>query len=304
MLAADASKVSDRAKKRGMPQIGTLGSGNHYIEVEVINQIFDEHAAKVMGIREEGQIGVMIHTGSRGLGHQVASDYIEILRRAIKKYNIRIRDMQLVCAPFNSPEGQDYFAAMNAAANYAFCNRQMITHFTRKAFQEVFGSDVELRVVYDVAHNIGKIETHTVDGVNMKLIVHRKGATRGFAPGRPEIPADYRGIGQPILVGGNMLQGSYILLGTQTAMEEVFGSTVHGAGRVLSRAAAKRKFWGGQVQKWLQEKGIIVDAVSKAVLAEEAPSAYKDLDEVVNAAVGSGIAKKAVKMKPLVVWKG
>jgi len=304
LLAADASKVSDRAKKRGAPQVGTLGSGNHYIEVEVIDQIFDEHAAKVMGIRGVGQIGIMIHTGSRGLGHQVASDYLEVMRRAVKKYNIKLRDIQLVCAPFNSPEGQDYFAAMNAAANFAFCNRQMITHFARKAFQEVFGSDVELRVVYDVAHNIGKIETHTVDGVNMKLIVHRKGATRGFAPGRPEIPADYRGIGQPILVGGNMLQGSYILLGTQTAMEEVFGSTVHGAGRVLSRAAAKRKFWGGQVQKWLQEKGIIVDAVSKAVLAEEAPSAYKDLDEVVNAAVGSGIAKKAVKMKPLVVWKG
>ena len=304
LLAADASKVSDRAKKRGAPQVGTLGSGNHYIEVEVIDQIFDEHAAKVMGIREVGQVGVMIHTGSRGLGHQVASDYLEVMRRAVRKYNIKLRDIQLVCAPFNSPEGQSYFAAMNAAANFAFCNRQMITHFARKAFQEVFGSGVELRVVYDVAHNIGKIEEHVVDGVRMKLIVHRKGATRGFAPGRPEIPADYRQIGQPILVGGNMLQGSYILLGTEKAMEEVFGSTVHGAGRVLSRAAAKRRFWGGQVQKWLQEKGIIVDAVSKAVLAEEAPQAYKDLDEVINAAVGAGIARKAVRMRPLVVWKG
>ena len=304
LLGADASKVSDRAKKRGAPQVGTLGSGNHYIEVEVIDQIFDEHAAKVMGIKEVGQIGVMIHTGSRGLGHQVASDYLEVMRRAVKKYNIKLRDMQLVCAPFDSPEGRDYFAAMNAAANFAFANRQMITHFTRRAFEEVFGSGVELRVVYDVAHNIGKIEEHVVDGTTMKLIVHRKGATRGFAPGRPEIPADYRQIGQPILVGGNMLQGSYILLGTKRAMEEVFGSTVHGAGRVLSRAAAKRRFWGGNVQKWLAEKGIRVDAVSKAVLAEEAPQAYKDLDEVINAAVGAGIARKAVKMRPIIVWKG
>ena len=301
---ADPTKVSDKARKRGAPQLGTLGSGNHYIEVEVIDQIFDEHAAKVMGIEEVGQVGVMIHTGSRGFGHQVASDYLEIMRRAIRKYNIKLRDLQLVYAPFDSPEGQSYFAAMASAANYAFCNRQMITHFARRAFQEVFGSDVELRLVYDVAHNIGKIEEHVIDGVKKKLIVHRKGATRGFAPGRPEIPQDYRAIGQPILVGGNMLQGSYILLGTERAMEEVFGSTVHGAGRVLSRAAAKRRFWGGQIQQWLAEKGILVDSVSKAVLAEEAPQAYKDLDEVVNAAVGAGIAKKAVKMRPIAVWKG
>ena len=301
---ADPSKVSGKAKKRGAPQLGTLGSGNHYIEVEVIDQIFDERAAKRMGIEEVGQIGVMIHTGSRGLGHQVASDYLEILRRAARKYNIRPRDMQLIYAPFNSPEGQDYFAAMKAAANYAFANRQMITHFARRAFYEIFGEEVELRVVYDVAHNIGKIETHVVDGVEKKLIVHRKGATRGFAAGRPEIPADYRDIGQPILVGGNMLQGSYILLGTETAMEEVFGSTVHGAGRVLSRAAATRRFRGTQIKEWLAQKGILVDSVSKVVLAEEAPQAYKDLDEVVNAAVGAGIARKAVKMRPIAVWKG
>ena len=274
---ADPSKVSTRARQRGRNQLGTLGSGNHYIEVEVISEIYDEHAAEVMGIEEVGQIGLMIHTGSRGFGHQVASDYIDILRRAARKYNIRPRDIQLIYAPFNSPEGQSYFAAMKAAANYAFANRQMITHWARQAFREVFGEEVKLRLVYDVAHNIGKIEEHVVDGVRRKLIIHRKGATRGFAPGRPEIPQDYRSIGQPILIGGNMLQGSYILVGVEKAMRETFGSTVHGAGRRLSRKAATRRFWGREIQRFLAEKGILVDAASMKVLAEEAPEASRGL---------------------------
>ncbi|MEX2690797.1 MAG: RtcB family protein [Candidatus Njordarchaeales archaeon] len=304
LKGADPSKVSPRAKKRGRPQLGTLGSGNHYLEVEVVEEIFDPELAKRFGIEEVGQIGVMIHTGSRGFGHQIASDYIEVMRRALKKYGFKPVDIQLAFAPFNSPEGQDYFAAMKAGANFAYANRQIITHLAREAFKKIFGDDVELKLLYDVAHNIGKIEKHEIDGEIRKLIVHRKGATRGFGPGRPEIPEDYRDIGQPILIGGNMLQGSYILVGTDTAMKEVFGSTVHGAGRRLSRARAKKKFWGGTVQKWLKDKGILVEAASKAVLAEEAPDAYKNLHEVIDAAVGAGIAKKVFRTRPVLVWKG
>ena len=301
---ADPSKVSNRAKQRGHDQVGSLGSGNHYVEVEVVERIFDNAVAKRMGIYEEGQIGVMIHTGSRGLGHQVASDYIEVMRRASRKYNLRLRDIQLACAPFQSPEAQDYLAAMRAAANFAFANRQILTHWMRQAFYEVFGEDVELKLVYDVAHNIGKVETHKVNGETKKVIVHRKGATRGFPAGRPEIPADYRDIGQPILVGGSMREGSYILIGTNVSLEEVFGSTVHGAGRTLSRKAAKRRFSDSFVRRKLEEYGIYVSAASRGELAEEAPEAYKSLEMVVDAAVKAGIARKVVKARPIIVRKG
>ncbi|MGQ4892085.1 MAG: intein-containing RctB family protein [Candidatus Njordarchaeia archaeon] len=301
---ADPSKVSARAKKRGHDQVGSLGSGNHYAEVEIVEKIFDEGAAKKMGIYEEGQIGVMIHTGSRGFGHQVASDYIDVMVRAHRKYGIKLRDIQLACAPYNSREAQDYLAAMRAAANFAFANRQILTHWMREAFREVFGDDVELKLVYDVAHNIGKVERHTVDGVVKEVIVHRKGATRGFPAGRPEIPEDYRDIGQPILVGGSMREGAYILLGTKTSLDEVFGSTVHGAGRTLSRKAAKRRYRDWQVRKDLEKLGIYVSAASRGELAEEAPEAYKSLEEVVGAAVEAGIAKRVVKTRPVIVRKG
>ncbi len=301
---ADASKVSNRAKQRGHDQVGSLGSGNHYAEVEVITKIFDEKIAKQFGIREEGQIGVMIHTGSRGLGHQVASDYIDVMMRAVRKYNLRLRDRQLACAPFQSKEAQDYLAAMRAAANFAFANRQILTHWMREAFFEVFGDDVELKLLYDVAHNIAKVEKHRVDGEMREVVVHRKGATRGFPAGRPELPEDYRDIGQPILVGGSMREGSYILLGTETSLEEVFGSTVHGAGRTLSRKAAKRRFRDEEIQRLLQREGIYVSAASRGEIAEEAPDAYKSLEQVVEAAVQAGIAKRVVKTKPIIVRKG
>jgi len=304
LLGADPAKVSNRARQRGRRQLGSLGSGNHYIEVEVVTDIWDEKAAKKMGIEEIGQVVLMIHTGSRGFGHQVASDYLPVMRRAARKYGIHLRDVQLACAPFNSPEGQDYFAAMKCAANFAFCNREIITHFARQAFKKVFGDDVELKLVYDVAHNIGKVEEHYIDGVKRKLIVHRKGATRGFIGDRPEIPAPYRDIGQPILVGGSMLTGSYVLVGTNYTMEEVFGSTIHGAGRFMSRAAAKRRWSGAALKHELANKGILVDAVSMAVLAEEAPGAYKDLDLVVEAAVKAQIARKISRHRPIIVWKG
>lgn len=301
---ANPEFVSRRAKERGMPQLGSLGAGNHYMEVEVVDQIFDEKIAKKLGITQTGQVVVMIHTGSRGLGHQIASDYIDVMVRAARRYGIRLRDKQLACAPFKSFEAEKYFAAMKCGANYAFANRHMIMHWVRESFWKVFGSDVKLDLLYDVAHNIAKVEEHIVDGTRVKVIVHRKGATRGFAPGRPQIPQDYRNIGQPILVGGNMLQGSYVLVGTETAMKEVFGSTVHGAGRQMSRAAAKRKFWGKQVIKWLSKRGILVKAVSMSVVAEETPQAYKDLHEVVESAHVAGIAKKVFHASPIAVWKG
>lgn len=301
---ANPEYVSYKAKKRGAPQLGTLGAGNHYMEVEVVDQIFDEEVAKRLGIRETGQIVVMIHTGSRGLGHQIASDYIKVMEKAVYKYKIKLRDRQLACAPFKSPEAERYFSAMKAGANFAFANRQIIAHWVREAFYKVFGSDVGLKLLYDVAHNIAKVEDHYVDGEKITVVVHRKGATRGFAPGRPEIPEDYRDIGQPILVGGNMLQGSYILVGTDIAMKEVFGSTVHGAGRQMSRTRAKRMYRGSQVIQWLAQKGIMVKAVSLAVAAEETPHAYKDLHEVINSAHEAGIAKKVFHASPIAVWKG
>lgn len=298
--------VSKRARDRGKPQLGTLGSGNHFLEVQYVDKIYDEEAAKAMGL-EEGMITVMIHCGSRGLGHQVCTDFLEVLDRAVKKYGIKLPDRQLACAPINSKEGQDYFAGMAASANYAWCNRQIITHWVRETFEKVFNmseEDLEMKLVYDVAHNIAKFEEHKVDGKKVKVCVHRKGATRAFGPGSMGIPEDYRDIGQPVLIPGSMGTPSYVLVGTEKAMEETFGSTCHGSGRVMSRAAAKRKLRGNVVRSNLQKRGIYVRATQGALLAEEAPEAYKRSDDVVEVVHRAGISKLVARLLPLGVAKG
>lgn len=298
--------VSKRARDRGKPQLGTLGSGNHFLEVQYVDKIYDEEAAKAMGL-EEGMITVMIHCGSRGLGHQVCTDFLEVLDRAVKKYGIKLPDRQLACAPINSKEGQDYFAGMAASANYAWCNRQIITHWVRETFEKVFNmseEDLEMKLVYDVAHNIAKFEEHKVDGKKVKVCVHRKGATRAFGPGSMDIPEDYRDIGQPVLIPGSMGTPSYVLVGTEKAMEETFGSTCHGSGRVMSRAAAKRKLRGNVVRSNLQKRGIYVRATQGALLAEEAPEAYKRSDDVVEVVHRAGISKLVARLLPLGVAKG
>jgi len=306
MKGADPSKVSPRAKERGRPQLGSLGSGNHFLEIQVVEKIFDEDIAKAMGI-EEGLITVMIHTGSRGFGHQICDDYVKTMGRAMQRYGIHVPDRQLACAPFKSPEGQSYFGAMVSAANYAWANRQFITHWVRESFQEVFGKSAEelgLRVIYDVAHNIAKIEEHEVDGRRMTLVIHRKGATRAFPKGHPALSPTYRNIGQPVLIPGDMGTASYILVGTRKALEETFGSTCHGAGRELSRAAAIRTARGRSIVRELKEKGIIAKAHSERGLLEEIPEAYKDVDIVVDVVHNAGISRKVAKMHPLAVIKG
>ena len=305
---ADHTKVSDKAKKRGAPQLGTLGAGNHFLEVQRVEKIFLPDVAKKFGITHEGQITVMIHTGSRGLGHQVASDYIRVMENAAKKYGIKLVDPQLACAPVKSKEADDYFAAMSAAANFGFTNRQLITHWVRESFGKVFGEDPEdlgLHLVYGVAHNIAKLEEHVVDGKRMRVYVHRKGATRAFAAGHEELSQFYRDVGQPVLIPGDMGTASYVLVGTQKAMEETFGSTCHGAGRVMSRHQALRKFRGEAIKRELWEKKrIYVRSASNRVAAEEAPEAYKDVNEVVRAVEGAGISRIVAKMVPLGVVKG
>lgn len=302
---ADPSKVSRKAKQRGKGQLGTLGSGNHYIELEVVDEIYDKAIAKRFGVEQEGQIGLMIHSGSRGFGHQICSDYAKHkFPRAAEKHGIELRDKQLAAAPFNSKAGQDYYKALNCGINYAFANRQILMHYARKGLNEVLGSDTKFDLLYGVCHNTAKKEEHKVNGKMKDLIVHRKGATRGFGPGRKEIPEVFRDIGQPVLVGGTMQTGSRILLGTEKAMEEVFGSAVHGAGRTMSRNAAKNKWWGGDVKKRMRKGGIMVDSANPAVLAEETKGAYKDVDEVVNAAEQIGLSRKIFSTRPLVVWKG
>ncbi|MDI6725090.1 MAG: RtcB family protein [Methanobacterium sp.] len=306
MDAADSSKVSDKAKKRGIPQLGSLGSGNHFLEIQKMDKIFDEDTAKVFGI-EEDQIVVLIHTGSRGCGHQICSDYLRVMDRAAKRYEINLPDRQLACAPVDSEEAQDYFKAMAAAANYAWTNRQMIVHWIRESFEQVLKQDAEemgMEIVYDVAHNIAKKETHYIKGRNLDVYVHRKGATRAFGPGREEIPKTYRDVGQPVLIPGTMGTASYILAGTDTAMEETFGSSAHGAGRKMSRAGAKREYRGEEVKKYLENKGIVIRASSMPVVAEEAPGAYKDVDEVVKTSANAGISRLVGKMIPLGVSKG
>ena len=304
---ANPDKVSSKAKKRGIPQLGTLGSGNHFLEVEVVDEIYDRDAATAMGISEVGQVLVLIHTGSRGFGHQVCTDYVALLGEAVKRYGISLPDRQLACAPVNSPEGQDYLAAMSCAANYAWTNRQCIAHWTRESFIKVFGKsqrELGMEQVYDVAHNIAKIEEYTIDGKKLTLCVHRKGATRAFPAGHPDIPDIYQNIGQPVLIPGDMGRCSYVALGTELAMKESFGSTCHGAGRVQSRSAAKRSLRGVDVAKALAARGITVKTGSMGSLAEEASEAYKDVNEVVEITHKAGISHKVSRAIPIGVIKG
>jgi len=304
---ANPSDVPDSAKNRGLKQSGTLGSGNHFLEIQVVDDIYDEAAAKLMGITRKKQIMVMIHSGSRGLGHQVCSEYIKIMTHAMRKYNINVPDRELCSAPTTSQEGQAYLGAMSAAANYAFANRQAMMHWTREAFAKVMGNspeDLDMGLIYDVAHNMGKVETHDINGKKTKVVVHRKGATRAFPPGHPEVPLKYRDVGQPVIIPGTMGTASYILIGNQKAMDLTWGSTAHGAGRFMSRAKAKKRFFGKEVQEDLAQDGIIVRATKGIVIAEEAPGAYKDVDEVVKVSDAVGIATKAVRLRPIGVIKG
>lgn len=306
LAGADPSKVSQRALERGRTQLGTLGGGNHFIEVDIITDIFDEHAARVLGLYR-GELAVQIHTGSRGFGHQICTDYVRRLQGAVNKYGIKLPDKQLVCAPISSEEGQDYLGAMRCGANYAFLNRQLLADKVRQAFESVLAGKVEywrLKQVYDIAHNIGKIEEHLVQGEKKTVCVHRKGATRAFGPGSEDLPEEYQEIGQPVLVPGSMGTGSWVLTGTETSMLRSFGSSCHGAGRVMSRSQAKRNVWGEDLIKQLAKDGIEVRAGSMPGLAEEAPQAYKNVDQVVESVVGAGIAKKVAVLRPLVVIKG
>jgi tRNA-splicing ligase RtcB len=303
---ADPTKVSKRARERGRPQLGSLGAGNHFIEIDLVEQVFDAEAAGVMGL-EEGKLAVQIHCGSRGFGHQICTDYVEEFQAAVKRYGIHLVDRELVCAPLNSPEGQNYLGAMRCAANYAFANRQILANSARQAFEEVLAGKIKdwhLHQVYDICHNMGKIETHVIDGERIKVCVHRKGATRAFGPGSPELPEEYRGIGQPVLVPGSMGTASWVLVGTETSMAQSFGSTCHGAGRVMSRHEAKRTVRGEKLREQLESGGIHVRAGSMAGLAEEAPQAYKDVDQVVEAVTGGGIARKVARLRPVAVIKG
>ncbi|MBR9702320.1 RtcB family protein [Candidatus Pacearchaeota archaeon] len=296
---ADPSKVSDRAIKRGLGQLGTLGAGNHFLEIQYVDEIFDKKAAKVFGI-EKDQITIMIHCGSRGLGHQVASDYINLME---KKYGWPEQDRELVHAPINSKLGKDYFGAMATAANYAFANKQLITHWVREEMKYLFPK-VKIETVYEVCHNIAKFENHLVDGKMKEVLIHRKGATRSFGPGREEVPEFCREVGQPVIIPGSMGTASYLLVGTTKAEELTFGSTVHGAGRVMSRGHALRSIKGEEVKKRLQKKGIEVKSGSWRAMASEAPEVYKDVDEVVRVVDELGISKKVARLKPLAVIKG
>ena len=303
---ADPNKVSDKARKRGAPQLGSLGSGNHFLEIQKVAEIHDEEAANRMGIKE-GTITVLIHCGSRGFGHQVCSDYLRVAEQAMEKYNINLPDRELACVPNNSEEGESYRKAMFAALNFAWSNRQMITHWTRKSFERVFDqteSDLDMKLVYDVAHNIAKVEKHNVDGEERKLVVHRKGATRAFPSNRSEIPSKYRDLGQPVLVPGSMGTSSWILLGKSNSMDLSFGSTAHGAGRTMSRSKARRNFTEDNVKKSLNDKGIFIKALTRDGVVEETPEAYKDVDSVVNVSHNLGIATKVAKLVPIGVIKG
>jgi len=306
MDGADPSVVSEKAITRGRPQLGTLGSGNHFVELQYVDEIFDDFLAERMGLRKD-QITITIHTGSRGFGYQVCDDYIQKMLRASEKYGINLPDRQLCCAPVSSPEGREYFAAMVCAINYAFANRQVITHLAMEGLEKTLHlspRELQLDLVYEVAHNIAKFETHIVDGQKKKVCVHRKGATRAFGPGRPELPEIYRDIGQPVLIPGDMGRASYVLIGTEGAMEQTFGSTCHGAGRLLSRHKAIKKAKGRAIYRELEAEGIFVKASGRKTLAEEMPEAYKDVSEVVDAVAGAGISKKVVKLKPLGAIKG
>jgi tRNA-splicing ligase RtcB len=303
---ADISTVSEKAKQRGMTQVGSLGAGNHFLEIQKVANIYDPEAAKVFGINEIGQITIMIHTGSRGFGHQVCTDHLQVLEHAVKKYNIWLPDRQLACAPVNSNEGQAYLKAMACAANFAWGNRQLIVHWVRESFEKVMHDNAEnmdMNIIYDVCHNIAKLEEHEIDGKKKMVYVHRKGATRAFGPGSTKIPLKYRDIGQPVLIPGDMGTESYLLKGTKES-EETFGSTCHGAGRVMSRHQAIHKWRGEEIVRELKSRGIYVHAASFKVLAEEAPGAYKDIKSVVEVTHEAGISKKVVRLVPLGVVKG
>jgi len=302
----DPERVSEKAIERGRPQLGTLGSGNHFVEVGYVAEVFDETIAETLGLWKD-QATVIVHTGSRGLGHQVCDDYIRVMLDAARKYQIELPDPQLCCAPVSSPEGERYLEAMACAANFAFTNRQMITHWVRETFEQVFRKgprDLKLDLIYDVCHNIAKIETHTVNGKKKKLCVHRKGATRAFPPNHPDIPSEYQSTGQPVLIPGDMGRCSYVLVGTEKAMEETFGSTCHGAGRVMSRHQAIKAAKGRAIVRELADKGIIVKGASQGTIVEEIPEAYKDVNDVVNVVHRAGISKKVVKLVPMGVIKG
>ena len=306
---ADPAKVSAKATSRGIHQLGTLGSGNHYLEIQVVypGSIYDPDVARALGIDRELQVVVMFHCGSRGFGHQVATDYLETFGPAMKRYGMSVRDRELACAPFASPEGQDYFKAMVCAANSAFANRQVITHRVREVFSDVFkrdARDLGLEIIYDVCHNIAKVERHRVNGEERELVVHRKGATRSFPPGHPELAERYRAIGQPVIIGGSMETGSYLLIGTAKAMEYSFGSTAHGSGRTMSRTAARKKVHGRDLLQRMERQGIYVRTASFAGLAEEAGMAYKDISAVVDAVDMLGISKKVVRLQPIGNIKG
>jgi tRNA-splicing ligase RtcB len=303
----DPALVSREAKQRGASQLGTLGSGNHFLEVQVVDEIYRPRQAKIMGIDGTGQVVVFIHTGSRGLGHQTCQDHLDLMEKAAERYAIQLPDKQLACTPTRSDEGQRYMAAMSAAANFAFCNRQVITHFVRQAFGRIFESipeELGMRLLYDVSHNTAKFEEHDVGGAKETLLVHRKGATRAFGPGHPDVPERYRSIGQPVLVPGDMGRYSYLCVGTKKAMAETWGSTCHGAGRLHSRHEAKRMLAGVSVRNRMLEHGIYVRAQRPGLLAEEASEAYKDVALVIDALDGAGIAHKVCRMRPLGVVKG
>jgi len=304
IMPNDPSAVSIKAKQRQYKQIGTLGSGNHYLEVQIVEEIYDAQAAETFGLFQN-QIVITFHCGSRGLGHQIGMDYLPFLEKASRKYNIKIRDKELVCAPFQSEEGQQYWKAVNCGINTAFANRQVICHLTRKVLCDFFGlKKEEVKTLYDVGHNTVKLEEHVLNGEKKKLLVHRKGSTRGFGPNSSKIPEKYAKVGQPIMIGGTMGTHSYILKGTQKAMEETFGSTIHGAGRRMSRHAALKQFRGSTLMQQLEEKGIIVRGHSMRGLAEEAPQAYKDIDKVINVMHSAGISTKVAKLKPIICIKG
>ncbi len=303
---ADPDIISDRAYKRGKEQLGTLGSGNHFTEIQYIDEIYDEEAARCFGLSKD-QITVMIHTGSRGFGHQVCTDFLEIMQKAARKYGIKLPDRELACAPFESREAMDYMAAMKSAANYAWANRQFIMHRVKMSFMSVLGTgprSVGMDLVYDVAHNIAKIEEHIVDGKKKRLIVHRKGATRAFAPGHSELPGDYKQTGQPVIIPGDMGRASYVLKGTAIGMSESFGSTCHGAGRTMSRHQAMKQAKGRAIWREMEDMGIIVRATGRSTLAEEMPEAYKDISNVVDVVHKAGLSKKVARLRPLGVIKG
>jgi tRNA-splicing ligase RtcB len=304
MKSADSRPVSDKAKQRGIPQGGTLGSGNHFLELQVVQEIFHPEAARAFGL-SLGQVCCMIHCGSRGLGHQVCTDHIKALESATKKYHITIPDRQLACAPITSTEGMAYFSAMASAANYAWANRQMITHTTREVLSKTFRIEYdEMPLVYDVAHNVAKFEEHIVDGKSMKVCVHRKGATRSFGPGAADLPADLSSVGQPVIIPGSMGTSSYILRGTRTAMERTFGSTCHGAGRIMSRTQAKKMKSGREIVADLLKQNIMVRAHSESSIADEAPDVYKSSEEVVNVVHEVGLSRLVARLSPVGVIKG